>query len=246
MEKIRRDHNLGETKSAEEFRQQKKPLSRKSKVSSDGRTKKQYDCTRCGRKHGPKQRSAYGRECSKCNRKGLFAEQWRSKGNADSSTKRSTTQKQISRPKKKFQEATADSEGSEVDFSEYDTDGVTVQANSVEAKAEETKSTKTHFGKKLPKHVIKVYENQSPDTTVEHELLNGSAKKPKGKVDTGAQVNLMNYTAMMQREFCTTVKWNSQAMEESASGTMGNSILTVFKTMMSLATCQILCIRRWQ
>ena len=64
----------------------------------------------------------------------------------------------------------------------------------MEAKAEETKSTKTHFGKKLPKNVIKVYEDQSPDTTVELELLNRSAKKLKGKVDTEAQVNLTNNT----------------------------------------------------
>ena len=38
VEKIRRDHNLGETKSAEELRQQKKTFSKKSKTSSDGRT----------------------------------------------------------------------------------------------------------------------------------------------------------------------------------------------------------------
>ena len=68
----------------------------------------------------------------------------------------------------------------------------------MEAKAGETKSTKTHFAKKLPKHVTKVYldEDQSPDVlyaTVELDLPNGSTKKLKGKVDTGAQVNLMNY-----------------------------------------------------
>ena len=73
-----------------------------------------------------------------------------------------------------------------------------MQVDSVEAKAEETKSTKTHFGKKQPKHVTKVYldEDQSPDVlyaTVELELPDGSTKKLKGKVDTGAQVNLMNY-----------------------------------------------------
>ena len=106
-------------------------------------------------------------------------------------------------PKTKFHEATADSEGSEADLSEYDTDEVTVQVDSVEAKAEETKSTKTHFGKKLPKHVTKVYldEDQSPDVlyaTVELELPDGSTKKLKGKVDTGAQVNLMNYTTFRE------------------------------------------------
>ena len=73
-----------------------------------------------------------------------------------------------------------------------------MQVDSVEAKAAETKSTKTHFGKKLPKHVTKFYleEDQSPDVlyaTVELELPDGSTKKLKGKVDTGAQVNLMNY-----------------------------------------------------
>ena len=56
----------------------------------------------------------------------------------------------------------------------------------MEAKAEETKSTKTHFAKKLPKHVTKVYldEDQSPDVlyaTVELDLPNGSAKKLKDK-----------------------------------------------------------------
>ena len=198
VEKIRRDHNLGETKSAEELRQQKKPFSKKSKASSDGRTKNQYDCKRCGRKHGPKQCPAYGKEYSKCKRKGHFAEQCRSKTNADPSSKRSTQQKQIPGLKKKFHEATAGSGGSEADFSEYDTDEVTVQVDSIEARAEETKSTKTDFGKKLPKHVTKAYldEDQSPDVlyaTVELELPDGSTKKLKGKVDTGAQVNLMNY-----------------------------------------------------
>ena len=46
VEKIRRDHNLGGTKSAGEFRQQKKPFSEKFKTSSDGRTKNQYDYKR--------------------------------------------------------------------------------------------------------------------------------------------------------------------------------------------------------
>ena len=203
VEKIRRDYNLGETKSAEELRQTKERVSKKSKTSSDGHTKNQYDCKRCGRKHGPKQCPAFGKECSKCKRKGHFAEQCRSKTNANGFSKRSGQKKQIPGPKKKFHEATADSGGSEADFSEYDTDEVTVQVDSVEAKAAEaktaeTKSTKTHFGKKLPKHVTKVYldEDQSPDVlyaTVELELPDGSTKKLKGKVDTGAQVNLMNY-----------------------------------------------------
>ena len=198
VEKIRRDHNLGQTKSAEELRRQKKPFSKKSKTSSDGRTKNQYDCKRCGRKHGPKQCPAYGKECSKCKKKGHFAEQCRSKTNADPSSKRSSQQKQIPGPKKKFHEATADSGGSAADLSGYDTDEVTVQVDSVEAKAEETKSTKTHFGKKQPKNVTKAYldEDQSPYVlyaTVELELPDGSTNKLKGKVDTGAQVNLMNY-----------------------------------------------------
>ena len=66
-----------------------------------------------------------------------------------------------------------------------------MQVDSVEAKAEETKSTKTHFRKELPKHVTKVCldEDQSPDVlyaTVELELPNGRTKKLKGKVGTGA------------------------------------------------------------
>lgn len=94
-------------------------------------------------------------------------------------------------------------QSSEADFSEHDTDKVTVQVDSVEAKAEETKSTKMHFGKKLPKQVTNVYldEDQSPDVlyaTVELELLYGSEKKLKGKVNTGAQVNLMNYLAFRE------------------------------------------------
>ena len=192
VEKIRRDHNLGETKSAEELKGQKKPSRKKPKDPSDGRTKSQYNCTRCGRKHGPKQCPAYGKECSKCKRKGHFAEQCRSK-------KKPSKEKPKFGPKKKFHETTADSESSEADFTEYDTDEVTVQVDSVEVKTDETKFTKTHFAKKLPKHVTKVYldEDQSPDVlyaTVELELPNGSTKKLKGKVDTGAQVNLMNYT----------------------------------------------------
>ena len=189
---------MGENKSAEELRQQKKPFSKKSNASRDGRTKNQYACKRSRRKHGPKQCPAYGKECSKCKKKGHFAEHCRSKTNADPSSKRSSQQKQIPGLKKKFREATADSGGSEADLSEYDSDEVTVQVDSVEAKAEETKSTKTHFGKKQPKHVTKVYldEDQSPDVlyaTVELELPDGSTKKLKGKVNTGAQVNLMNY-----------------------------------------------------
>ena len=106
-------------------------------------------------------------------------------------------------PKKKFHGATADSESSEAEFPEYDTDEVTVQVDSVEAKAEETKSTKIHFAKKLPKLVTKVYldEDQSSDVlyaTVELELPNVSTKKLKGKVNTGAQVNLMNYMTFQE------------------------------------------------
>ena len=203
VEKIRRDHNPGETKSAEELKGQKNPYIKKPKDSSDGRTKSQYNCTRCGRKHSPKQCPAYGKECSKCKRKGHFAEQCRSKKNDVSHSKKPSKEQPKSGPKKKFHEATADSESSEADFSEYDTDEVTVQVDSVEAKAEETKCTKTHFAKKLPKHVTKVYldEDQSPDVlyaTVELELPNGSTKKLKGKVDTGAQVNLMNYTTFRE------------------------------------------------
>ena len=203
VEKIRRDHNPGETKSAEELKGQKNPYIKKPKDSSDRRTKSQYNCTRCGRKHSPKQCPAYGKECSKCKRKGHFAEQCRSKKNDVSHSKKPSKEQPKSGPKKKFHEATADSESSEADFSEYDTDEVTVQVDSVEAKAEETKCTKTHFAKKLPKHVTKVYldEDQSPDVlyaTVELELPNGSTKKLKGKVDTGAQVNLMNYTTFRE------------------------------------------------
>jgi len=59
----------------------------------------------------------------------------------------------------------------------------------------------THFGKKLPKHVNKVFldKDQSPDvlyTTVELELPDGSTRK--GKVNTGAQVNLMNNTTFRE------------------------------------------------
>ena len=150
-EKIRRDHNLGETKSAEELGKQKKPSSKKSKASSDGHTKNQYNCTRCGRKHGPGKCPAYRKEYK---RKGHFAEQCvtrktlvltardLAKGNKNPDPRRSFT-KQLQTPKVAKQTS-----------QEYDTDEVTVQVYSVEAKAEETKST--HFAKKLPKHVTKV------------------------------------------------------------------------------------------
>lgn len=98
VEKIRRDYNLVETKSAEELRQQKKSFSKKSKTSSDGRTKNQYDCKRCGRKQYP----AYGKECNKCKKKGQFAEQCHSKAITDASSKRFGQQKQILGPGKSF------------------------------------------------------------------------------------------------------------------------------------------------
>ena len=98
VEKIKRDYNLVETKSAEELRQQKKSFSKKSKTSSDGRTKNQYDCKRCGRKQCP----AYGKECNKCKKKGQFAEQCHSKAIADASSKRFGQQKQILGPRKSF------------------------------------------------------------------------------------------------------------------------------------------------
>ena len=85
VEKIRRDHDLGENKIAEELRQQRKPFNKKSKALSGGRTNDQYDCMRCGRKHGPKQCPANGKESNKCKRKGHFAEQCRSKGNSQRS-----------------------------------------------------------------------------------------------------------------------------------------------------------------
>ena len=98
VEKIRRDYNLVETKSAEELRQQKKSFSKKSKTSSDGRTKNQYHCKRCGRKQCP----AYGKECNTCKKKGQFAEQCHSKAIADASSKRFGQQKQILGPRKSF------------------------------------------------------------------------------------------------------------------------------------------------
>ena len=135
--------------------------------------------------------------------KGHIAEKCPSKEKANSSNKGSSKQKQIPEPKKKFHEATADSEDSEADFSEYDTDEITIQVDSVERTDEETKFTETHFGKKLANHVTKVYldEDQSPNvlyTTVELELPDGSTKRLKGKVDTGAQVNLINYTTFRE------------------------------------------------
>ena len=98
VEKIKSDYNVVETKSAEELRQQKKSFSKKSKTSSDGRTKNQYDCKRCGRKQCP----AYGKECNKCKKKGQFAEQCHSKAIADASSKRFGQQKQILGPRKSF------------------------------------------------------------------------------------------------------------------------------------------------
>ena len=81
--------------------------------------------------------------------KGHIAEKCPSKEKANSSNKGSSKQKQIPEPKKKFHEATADSEDSEADFSEYDTDEITIKVDSVERTDEETKFTETHFGKKL-------------------------------------------------------------------------------------------------
>lgn len=102
VENIRREYNLGGTKGAEELRQQKKPFRKKSKTSNDERTKNQYDCKRCGQKHGLKQCPGYGKECNRCRRKGHFAERCHSKTSADASSKRAGQKKQIPGPKKGF------------------------------------------------------------------------------------------------------------------------------------------------
>ena len=69
VEKIRRDHNLGETKSAEELRQQKKPFSKNSKASSDGRTKNQYDCKDADTNTVPKSALPLGKNAVKVKRR---------------------------------------------------------------------------------------------------------------------------------------------------------------------------------
>ena len=83
----------------------------------------------------------------------------------------------------------------------------------MEAKAEETKPTKTYFGKKLPKHVTKVYidEDQSPNVlyaTVELELADGSSRSSRAR--STLELRIIRHSekslAMMQREFCTTAK----------------------------------------
>ena len=71
-------------------------------------------------KHGPRKCPAYAKESK---RKGHFAEQCRSKKNAGSLSKGPSKEQQKTGPKKKFHEATADSESSEADFPEYDTQG---------------------------------------------------------------------------------------------------------------------------
>lgn len=70
VQKIRMGPSLGDTRSAEELRQQKKPFGKKSKAHSDRPNKNKYNCTRCGHKHGPKQCPDYGKECKKMQKEG--------------------------------------------------------------------------------------------------------------------------------------------------------------------------------
>ena len=162
VEKIRRDHNLGESKSAEELRQQKKPFSKKSKASSDGRTKisttaKDADANTVPNSALPTRKNAVNAKKRATLLNSAVARQTPILPASDLASRN----KDPPGLKKKFHEATVDSGGSEADFSEYDTDEVTVQVDSIEAKAEETKSTKTHFAKKMPKHVTKVYLDET-------------------------------------------------------------------------------------
>ena len=185
---------------------------KKSKASSDGHTKNQYTCTRCGRKHGPGKCPAYGKECK---RKGHFAEQCVARKTLVLTARDLAKGNKKPDPRRSFTKQLQTQKVAKQTSQEYDTDEVTVQVYSVEAKAEETKST--HFAKKLPKHVTKVCldEDQSPDVlyaTVELGLPSGSTRKLKGKVDTGARVNLMNYMTFREifgddaGKTCTTVK----------------------------------------
>ena len=189
VEKIRRDHNLGETKSAEELRQQKKPPSKKSKASSGGRTKNQYDCTRCGRKHGPKQCPAYGKECSKCKRVTLLSS--------------AVTRETLIPPASDLASRTKHPDPRRSFTKQLQTQKVAKQTS------KSTTLTRSQYKMTLWKQRLKkssLPRRMSPRsiwTRTNHlmyctPLFNsnyrmGVQRSSKGKVDTGAQVNLMNY-----------------------------------------------------
>ena len=72
-------------------------------------------------------------------------------------------------------------------------------------------------------------------------MPNGSTKKLKGKVDTGAQVNLMNYMTFREifGDDAEKILHNSQVKLTGYGGSVSriteNSVLTVFGSMKSLA-----------
>ncbi len=161
-------------------------------------------CQRCGSSHPPKKCPAFGKECMKCKKKGHYAKMCRTKmpeetGKSKDSSKYS--QKQKSQGKKKLSEATAHS--SSEDFSDFE--AAEVNIDSIEAEESEQKTEEsTVFCKKLPKHVKEIFldDDLGPDTQYAVvRLVPEDGQKPiklKGKVDTGAQVNLINISTFQK------------------------------------------------
>jgi len=193
VEKIRRDHNLGETKSAEELGEQKNPSSKKSKTSGDGHTKNQSTAKDVNANMVPENALPMGKNAANVKGQATLL----SSAVVGSHSKGPSKEQQETGPKRNFTK-------------QLQTQKVAKQ-NSQSMTPMRSQYKLTLWKQRLKKQSLprlisprncpntpKVYldEDQSPDVlyaTVELELPNGSTKKLKGKVYTGAQVNLMNY-----------------------------------------------------
>jgi len=186
VEKIKKDHHLTETRSTEELRKgQKNRYGRKGKPQQ--KDSKPYNCSRCGRNHAPRKCPAFGKTCAKCKRTGHFADVCRAKDVADYKPSGKSERKSGGKHRRRFHEAAAE-DGSDDDFSDYDTEEVTVE------------ETRKKFFKKQ-KQITFDDDDDSKDThfgIVQVIRADGTCKRLRGKVDTGAQVNLLNYTTFKE------------------------------------------------
>ena len=181
--KVKKEHNLDDSKTTEELRRR----------PGKGQQRSGFQCQRCGTSHPPRKCPAFGQVCMKCQKKGHFAKFCKTRNSREAA--KPATQKPVkkTRIKKKFHEATAEDSSSEEEDScnsEFDVNTDTVEAVH---KAQ----ARTVFCKKLPKHIKEVYfdDDLGPDTqyaVVRIEHKDGQCTRLKGKVDSGSQVCILN------------------------------------------------------
>ena len=152
VEKIKKDHHLTETCTAEELRGHKSQKYKFQQKDSATRV-----CSRCECSHPPHQCPAFGKTCNKCKKVGHFSDVCRTKDTDTTKPSEKPGKKFVRKHKeKKFHEGEAESSGD--DFSEYESDEVVVE----EARSQK----KTHFPRKRLKHHKSVTfdDNEDPDT----------------------------------------------------------------------------------